>query len=68
MEGPFYDEPRNEFRFVDIWEQKFYVVDLAKGPDSLKTIDTSASIGCVDRRPCSCSFSGNLELISGTGN
>ncbi|KAE8352626.1 hypothetical protein BDV28DRAFT_148866 [Aspergillus coremiiformis] len=45
LEGPFYDEPRNEFRFVDIWEQKFYVIDLAKGPDSLETFDTSASIG-----------------------
>ncbi|KAF7597269.1 hypothetical protein BBP40_008111 [Aspergillus hancockii] len=45
LEGPFYDESRNEFRFVDIWEQKFFVVDLAKGPDSLKTLDTSASIG-----------------------
>ncbi|KAE8152596.1 hypothetical protein BDV25DRAFT_150691 [Aspergillus avenaceus] len=45
LEGPFYDKAKNEFRFVDIWEQKFYVLDLAKGPDSLKTLDTSASIG-----------------------
>ncbi|GES62427.1 calcium homeostasis protein Regucalcin [Aspergillus terreus] len=45
LEGPYYDAARNEFRFVDIWEQKLYVLDLAKGPDSLKTLDTSASIG-----------------------
>ena len=47
MEGPFHDKTRNEFRFVDIWEQKLYVLDLAKGPDSLKIMDTSASIGYV---------------------
>jgi sugar lactone lactonase YvrE len=47
LEGPYYDAARNEFRFVDIWEQKLYVLDLAKGPESLKTLDTSASIGCV---------------------
>ncbi|KAA8648977.1 hypothetical protein EYZ11_012899 [Aspergillus tanneri] len=45
LEGPFYDDVKNEFRFVDIWEQKLYIMDLAKGPDSLKTLDTSASIG-----------------------
>ncbi|KAK1142886.1 rRNA-processing protein cgr1 [Aspergillus melleus] len=45
LEGPFFDEAKNEFRFVDIWEQKLYVLDLAKGPVSLKTLDTSASIG-----------------------
>ncbi|KAL4887953.1 hypothetical protein BDV59DRAFT_151162 [Aspergillus ambiguus] len=45
LEGPFYDATRNEFRFVDIWDQKLYVLDLAKGPDSLKTLDTSVSIG-----------------------
>ncbi|KAL4946682.1 hypothetical protein BDV06DRAFT_182085 [Aspergillus oleicola] len=45
LEGPFYDKSRNEFRFVDIWEQKLYALDLAHGPKSLKTLDTSASIG-----------------------
>ncbi|OJJ71176.1 hypothetical protein ASPBRDRAFT_126893 [Aspergillus brasiliensis CBS 101740] len=45
LEGPFLDKTKNEFRFVDIWEQKLYVLDLAKGPDSLKIMDTSVSIG-----------------------
>ncbi|KAL4804271.1 hypothetical protein BDV18DRAFT_142843 [Aspergillus unguis] len=45
LEGPFYDEKRNEFRFVDIWEQKLYALDLDKGPESLKSLDTSESIG-----------------------
>ncbi|RHZ62767.1 SMP-30/gluconolactonase/LRE family protein [Aspergillus thermomutatus] len=45
LEGPFHDEARNEFRFVDIWEQKLYVLDLAKGPESLKTIDTASPLG-----------------------
>ncbi|KKK21544.1 hypothetical protein P175DRAFT_0527550 [Aspergillus ochraceoroseus IBT 24754] len=45
LEGPYYDAKKNEFRFVDIWEQKLYVLDLAEGPSSLRTLDTSASIG-----------------------
>ncbi|KAL1999327.1 hypothetical protein VTN02DRAFT_4680 [Thermoascus thermophilus] len=45
LEGPYYDDARNEFRFVDIWEQKLYFLDLAKGPDSLRTLDTAVSIG-----------------------
>ncbi|KAL4885549.1 hypothetical protein BJY04DRAFT_135790 [Aspergillus karnatakaensis] len=45
LEGPFYEQSKNEFRFVDIWEQKLYALDLAKGPESLKTLDTSESIG-----------------------
>ncbi|RAH74150.1 SMP-30/gluconolactonase/LRE family protein [Aspergillus aculeatinus CBS 121060] len=45
LEGPFHDETRNEFRFVDIWEQKLYTLNLAEGPDSLRILDTSASIG-----------------------
>ncbi|KAL2870234.1 SMP-30/gluconolactonase/LRE family protein [Aspergillus lucknowensis] len=45
LEGPFYDRKKNEFRFVDIWEQKLHVLDLAKGPDSLQTLTTSESIG-----------------------
>lgn len=48
LEGPFYDEARNELRFVDIWEEKLYSLDLAQGPSSLRVIDTSTSIGCVD--------------------
>ncbi|KAL3436930.1 hypothetical protein BDV09DRAFT_164045 [Aspergillus tetrazonus] len=45
LEGPFYDNSKNELRFVDIWEQKLYALDLAKGPESLKVLDTSESIG-----------------------
>ncbi|PYI04047.1 hypothetical protein BO78DRAFT_399248, partial [Aspergillus sclerotiicarbonarius CBS 121057] len=45
LEGPFHDKAKNEFRFVDIWEEKLYVLDLAQGPDSLKTLDTPAAIG-----------------------
>ncbi|RDW81362.1 SMP-30/gluconolactonase/LRE family protein [Aspergillus mulundensis] len=45
LEGPFYDKSRNEFRFVDIWEQKLYAMDLAEGPESLRVLDTSEAIG-----------------------
>ncbi|KAL2797897.1 hypothetical protein BJX66DRAFT_296748 [Aspergillus keveii] len=45
LEGPFYDQAKNEFRFVDIWNEKLYVVDLTKGPGSLQTLNTSESIG-----------------------
>ncbi|KAF9888809.1 hypothetical protein FE257_008385 [Aspergillus nanangensis] len=45
LEGPYYDEAKNELRFIDIWDQKLHALDLTKGPDSLKTLDTSASIG-----------------------
>ncbi|KAI9931029.1 hypothetical protein MW887_010684 [Aspergillus wentii] len=45
LEGPFHDEARNEFRFVDILDQKLYTLDLAQGPSSLKTLDIVNSIG-----------------------
>ncbi|KAJ6017791.1 hypothetical protein N7451_001170 [Penicillium sp. IBT 35674x] len=45
LEGPYHDVAANEFRFVDIWDHKLYRLDLAKGPESLKTIDTDAAIG-----------------------
>ncbi|KAL4899752.1 hypothetical protein BDW74DRAFT_107291 [Aspergillus multicolor] len=45
LEGPFHDKSRNEFRFVDIWEQKLYALDLTKGPESLRVLDTPESIG-----------------------
>ncbi|KAI9371972.1 hypothetical protein BJX61DRAFT_543182 [Aspergillus egyptiacus] len=45
LEGPFHDENTNQFRFVDIWEQKLYVVDLAKGPVSLQSFDTADAVG-----------------------
>jgi len=44
-EGPFYNKKRNELRFVDIWDEKLYIVDLSKGPSSLKSINTGMSIG-----------------------
>ncbi|KAJ5810224.1 uncharacterized protein N7503_002442 [Penicillium pulvis] len=45
LEGPYHDVANNEFRFVDIWDHKLYRLDLAKGPESLKAIDTDAAIG-----------------------
>lgn len=36
---------KNEFRFVDIWDHKLYRLDLAT--ESLKVIDTDASVGWV---------------------
>ncbi|KAJ5294175.1 hypothetical protein N7508_008996 [Penicillium antarcticum] len=45
LEGPYHDAANNEFRFVDIWDQKLYRLDLAKDPDSLRVIDTAASVG-----------------------
>ncbi|KAJ5175174.1 Calcium homeostasis protein Regucalcin [Penicillium canariense] len=45
LEGPFHDAALNELRFVDIWEHKLYRLNLAQGPDSLKTIHTDAAIG-----------------------
>ncbi|BDD64003.1 hypothetical protein MAP00_008853 [Monascus purpureus] len=45
LEGPYHDEKRNEFRFVDIWDHKVYFMDLAKGPDSLRSIETATSVG-----------------------
>lgn len=35
----------NEFRFVDIWDQKLYRLDLAEGSGSLRVIDTAAAVG-----------------------
>jgi hypothetical protein len=45
LEGPFYDGTNHEFRFVDIWQQKLHILDLARGPSSLKTLDTPDSVG-----------------------
>ncbi|PGH12492.1 hypothetical protein AJ79_04236 [Helicocarpus griseus UAMH5409] len=45
LEGPYYDEERNELRFVDILEEKLHVLDLAKGPQSLKSFDIGVPIG-----------------------
>lgn len=39
-EGPHWDKSRNALRFVDIRGKKVYQVDLAKGPSSLKTLES----------------------------
>ncbi|KAJ6079152.1 hypothetical protein N7467_008905 [Penicillium canescens] len=59
LEGPYHDAANNEFRFVDIWDQKLYRLDLAKGPDSLRVIDTAASVGVT------ANISGSNQLIVG---
>ena len=35
---------------MDIWDHKLYRLDLAKGPGSLKVIDTEVSLGWVPNR------------------
>lgn len=45
LEGPFHDAAINELRFVDVWDHRLYRLDLAKGPDSLRVIETDAAIG-----------------------
>ncbi|KAJ5812020.1 hypothetical protein N7474_008321 [Penicillium riverlandense] len=45
LEGPYHDVANNEFRFVDVWEHKLYRLDLARGPESLRAIDTPTSVG-----------------------
>ncbi|KAL9111478.1 MAG: hypothetical protein Q9227_004156 [Pyrenula ochraceoflavens] len=44
-EGPYYNEDRNELRFVDIWNHKLHFVNVEKGPNSLRTIDTGVALG-----------------------
>ncbi|KAJ5300931.1 uncharacterized protein N7443_005933 [Penicillium atrosanguineum] len=45
LEGPYHDVANNEFRFIDIWDHKLYRLDLAKGLESLRVIDTDAALG-----------------------
>ncbi|KAL1957296.1 hypothetical protein VTO42DRAFT_6202 [Malbranchea cinnamomea] len=45
FEGPYYDEARNHLRWVDILEEKLYILDLARGPESLKVLDTGVPLG-----------------------
>ncbi|KAK2761339.1 hypothetical protein FQN54_001861 [Arachnomyces sp. PD_36] len=45
LEGPHYDEARNELRFVDIWHQKIHFVNLKEGPSSLRSLNFDVSIG-----------------------
>lgn len=44
-EGVAYVEERNEIRFLDINSSKLYIVDLDKGPTSLREIDTGMPVG-----------------------
>ncbi|RMZ78112.1 hypothetical protein DV738_g3977, partial [Chaetothyriales sp. CBS 135597] len=44
-EGPYWVKERNELRFLDINNHKLYVVDLNRGPDSVRTIDTGVPLG-----------------------
>ncbi|KAK5073454.1 rRNA-processing protein cgr1 [Lithohypha guttulata] len=44
-EGVYYVPERNELRFLDINSSKLYIIDLNKGPDSLKEIDTGMPVG-----------------------
>ena len=44
-EGPYYVKERNELRYLDINNHKLFVIDLNRGPDSIKTIDTGMPVG-----------------------
>ena len=43
-EGPYYSTALNKLRFVDIANCKLFVIDLAKGPESLLTVDTNMPV------------------------
>lgn len=44
-EGPYYVPERHELRFMDINNHKIFVIDLHKGPGSLRTIETGMPVG-----------------------
>ena len=43
-EAPFYETDTHCLRFVDIVKEKLHVVDLNKGPSSLKTYDMGTAV------------------------
>jgi len=43
-EAPFYETSTHSLRFVDIVKEKLHVVDLAKGPSSLKSYDLGTPV------------------------
>ncbi len=43
-EAPFYEKSSHSLRFVDIVKEKLHVIDLNKGPSSLKTFDLEAAV------------------------
>lgn len=56
LEAPFYEKEEHRLRFVDIKKKKLHVIDLTKGPSSLKTttfdipVSITADIEGVDRQ------------------
>jgi sugar lactone lactonase YvrE len=44
-EGPYYEAATNTLRFVDIKKKRLHTVDLAKGPESLKTLQFDMPVG-----------------------
>jgi sugar lactone lactonase YvrE len=44
-EAPLYEAERNHLRFVDIKKKQLHVIDLAVGPESLKTIQLDVPVG-----------------------
>lgn len=46
-EAPFWERTSHQLRFVDIVKQKLHVIDLNKGPSSLKSFDLDVPVGYV---------------------
>ncbi|KIW12425.1 hypothetical protein PV08_09702 [Exophiala spinifera] len=44
-EGPYYTPERHELRYMDINNKKLYIIDLNKGPESVRILDTKMPIG-----------------------
>ncbi|KAL2002434.1 hypothetical protein VTN02DRAFT_6775 [Thermoascus thermophilus] len=40
LEGPFYNADRDELRFVDIYAEKVFVLNMSKGPETLREFST----------------------------
>ena len=45
LEAPYHEVKQNKLRFVDIKKRKLHVIDLAAGPESLKTTDFDIPVG-----------------------
>lgn len=46
-EAPFWEKSSHHLRFVDIVKQKLHVINLDKGPSSLKSFDLDVPVGWV---------------------
>lgn len=44
-EAPFWEKDTHHLRFVDIVKQKLHVIDLNKGPSSLKSFELDDPVG-----------------------